>query len=78
MNTYWTEFVYTYECFNENNKQWTKKSDIYSTYFHCRKSELIDNIKSYVQKNLLPPNIIVRNIEVSIYDKYITNKPIQW
>lgn len=71
MNTWWVDYTFEYEYFDNETGEWEQYCDCDAGRFHCTKK----NIKEEVTKHIVTYELQdeqYRNLLVTINDKYIT------
>lgn len=69
-NTYWVEYTYRCEYWDEIDKEWYKESDIGSGPLRCLKKDIKKEVEQDLRNNLKFYRF--RNLEVTIVDQYLT------
>lgn len=70
MVTYWVDYCFTYEYFDDEEYDWQKFEDFGSGRFHCLRKHIPGAVFEHVAKELEGEKY--RNLKVTINDFYIT------
>ena len=69
-NTWWVDYSYDYEFWDEEEKDWVMCSDFDAERFHCPKKDIMKCVKERAEEELKYDKY--RNLKVKINDQYIT------